>query len=84
MKKIIPVLIATIGFSAFSCKKDRVCECTNTYTSASGNVTTDPMANVTYKDINKRQARDLCQKETRIYVNKNGATSTEVHDCKLK
>lgn len=84
MKKIILVLFVTIGCGAVSCKKDRVCECTNTYISANGNVTTDPMANVTYKDINKRQAKDLCQKETRIYVDQNGATSTEVYDCKLK
>ncbi len=84
MKKITLLLVITIGAGMASCKKDRMCECTNTYTSSSGNVTTDPAANVTIKDASKREAKDLCQSSTRIDVNGNGDTSTDVYDCKLK
>lgn len=77
-------MIASVAFSITSCKKDRVCECTNTYTSSSGNVITDPNANVTYIDSKKRDAKDHCQKSTRANVNGSGGTSTSVYDCKLK
>lgn len=83
--KINVVLIACLSLiSLSSCKKDLVCECTNTYTSSSGNVTTDPAANVTYKDIRKSDAKSLCQKSTVTSVNQSGATTTQVYDCKLK
>lgn len=84
MKKNV-LMIACIGLiSLSSCKKDRICECTNTYTSSSGNVTTDPVANVTYVDSKSNEAKSLCQKSTVTSVNTNGATSTRVMDCKLK
>ncbi|WP_317898229.1 hypothetical protein [Aurantibacillus circumpalustris] len=84
MKKIL-LLTACVGLiSLTSCKKDRVCECTNTYTSSSGNVTTDPASNITYKNISGGDAKSLCQKSTTTYVNQSGDTSIQVSDCKLK
>ncbi|MES2764134.1 MAG: hypothetical protein V4677_18095 [Bacteroidota bacterium] len=84
MKKITLLLIITIGAGFASCKKDRVCECTNTYTDSNGDVTTNPEADITIREVNKREGKDLCQKTTRTYVNPNGGTSTDVYDCKLK
>jgi hypothetical protein len=84
MKKIL-LLTACVGLiSLTSCKKDHVCECTNTYTNSNGNVTTDPVANVTYKDVKNGDAKSLCQKSTSTYVNHSGGTTTSVNDCKLK
>ncbi|MCC6372375.1 MAG: hypothetical protein IT236_15330 [Bacteroidia bacterium] len=84
MKKNV-LILASIGLMGFTaCKKDRVCECTNTYTSSSGNVTTDPVANVTYVDARRMDAKSLCQKSTVTTVNSSGATSSQVNDCKLK
>ena len=84
MKKNVLLIacISLIGLGA--CKKDRVCECTNTYTSSSGTVTTDPAANVTYVDSRRMEAKSLCQKSTVTTVNPSGSTSTQVYDCKLK
>lgn len=81
-KVLLIACISLVGLSA--CKKDRICECTNTYTSSSGNVTTDPVANVTYNDSRRMEAKSLCQKSTNTYVNTSGATTTQVYDCKLK
>lgn len=84
MKKIL-VAMACLGMVAFtSCKKDRVCECTNTNTSSSGNVTTDLNVNTSYTDIKKSDAKSICQKSTSVHVNSSGGTSTYVSDCKLK
>lgn len=61
--KTITLISAVFGLmSLASCKKDRVCECTNTYTSSSGNVTTQDPANVTYREVRKSDAKSLCQK----------------------
>lgn len=84
MKKITFIAIAIVAFSMSSCKKDFVCECTTTYTSSSGNVTTNTNDNVTYRDVKKGEAKSLCQKSTIVNVNSNGGTSTTVNDCKLK
>jgi hypothetical protein len=84
MKRITLLSMIVLGLGAFSCKKDRTCECTTTYTSPSGNVTTDPSDNTTYKEIRKRDAKNLCQKSTVVNVNSSGGTSTTVSDCKLK
>jgi len=84
MKKIILLAIAFVAFSISSCKKDFVCECTTTYTSSSGNVTTDTDDNVTYRDVKKGEAKSLCQKSTYVSVSPSGGTSTTVSDCKLK
>ncbi|MBL7931539.1 MAG: hypothetical protein JNL60_06550 [Bacteroidia bacterium] len=84
MKKIcvMAMLMATACFS--SCKKDRVCECTYTHTDADGDVYTDPMANTTYREIKKSDAKNLCQSSTSTYVNSSGGTTTDDYDCKLK
>lgn len=84
MKKISLMAIAVIAMSVISCKKDFTCECTRVHTSASGNVTTDPMYNTTYRDMRKRDAKSRCQKETDVDVADNGNTTTDVYDCKLK
>lgn len=84
MKKNVLLMSCISLISLSACKKDRVCECTNTYTSSSGNVTTDPLANVTYNDSRQMEAKSLCQKSTVTTVNPSGATSTQVNDCKLK
>lgn len=84
MKRILLLFVVLFALGVTSCKKDRLCDCTNTYTSTSGNVTTDTEADVTYREMSKRRAKDLCQKQTRVYVNSGGGTSTEVYDCKLK
>lgn len=84
MKKITLLGILLAACCISSCKKDRVCECTETYTSPSGNVTTNPMANVTYRDVTHAEAKNLCEKATYVDVNESGGTSTDVYDCKLK
>ena len=78
-------MAACVGLiSLTSCKKDHVCECTSTYTNSNGTVTTNPVDNVTYKDVKKGDAKTLCQKSTSTYVNNSGGTTTSVNDCKLK
>lgn len=78
-------MIACIGLISLSaCKKDRVCECTNTTTSSSGNVNTDSPANITYINSTMGDAKSNCQKTNGTYVNASGGTSTYVYDCKLK
>lgn len=84
MKKTTLLIIAAFALCIASCKKDRTCECVTTYTSSGGTTTTTPNDNVTYREIKKGQAKDLCQKSTRVYVSPSGATSTTVSDCKLK
>jgi hypothetical protein len=84
MKKYSLLVAALFAISLSSCKKDRVCECTYTYTDSDGDVTTDPMANTTYREIKKSDAKSLCQNSTRTNVNRSGGTSTAVSDCKLK
>jgi len=84
MKKITLVAIAIIAFSMSSCKKDYVCACTTTQTDQSGDVTTNPVDNTTYRDVKKTDAKSRCQKATEVDVNSNGGTTTTVYDCKLK
>lgn len=84
MKKFTLMAVAVFALGLTSCKKDFVCECTNTYTSSGGTTTTDPAANVTYRDVKKGEAKSLCQKTTVVNVGAGGGTSTEVNDCKLK
>ncbi|MEZ4804027.1 MAG: hypothetical protein R2852_00680 [Bacteroidia bacterium] len=71
MKKL--TILSIVAFAAISfvaCKKDRVCECTE-----SG--TTDK---TTYNDVTKRQGKANCVSYT--YDNGNG-TSSKV-ECELK
>lgn len=84
MKKFTLMAVALVAISLASCKKDHVCECTTTYTDSSGDVSTDPIDNTTYRDIKKSDAKSHCQKSTYVNVGSNGGTSTSVSDCKLK
>lgn len=84
MKKTI-LLMACVGLvSLSSCKKDRDCECTTTYTNEKGETETDQPQSITYIDIKKGEAKSLCQKTTTTDVKESGKTVTKVNDCKLK
>jgi hypothetical protein len=83
--KINILLIACVGLiSLSSCKKDRECECTTTYTNEKGETETDQPETITYIDIKKSEAKSLCQKTTTTHVKESGKTVTQVDDCKLK
>lgn len=83
MKKIL-LIAACLGLVTLtSCKKDRLCKCTVTYTSPSGNTTTDLDQNTTYTDIKKSDAKTRCQNYTTTYVSQSGGTSTTKGECKL-
>ena len=84
MKATTLLIIVATAFCIFSCKKDRVCECTTTHTAANGDVTTTPNDDVTYMKVTKMEGKDLCQKSTHVDVDASGATTTNVYDCKLK
>lgn len=84
MKKISFIAAALIAFSISSCKKDYTCECTQTVTDSSGDVTTDPMYNTTYRDMKKSNAKSHCQDSKEVRVDADGGTTTTVYDCKLK
>lgn len=76
MKKITLFAAVIVAISFASCKKDRVCSCTNS--STGGSVTT---SETTYTKIKKSEAKTLCQKTT-YTDNLTGYVSTS--DCKLK
>jgi hypothetical protein len=84
MKVKLMLFCGLILMGMTACNKDRVCVCTSTYTSSSGNVTTDVDANVTYTESTRREAVSHCQKSTVTNVSASGATSSQVMDCKLK
>lgn len=84
MKKFILTLGCLGLLSLTSCKKDRVCVCTNTYTDASGATTTALDKSTTYEKMKKSDAKNLCQRSTHVSVDSNGGTSTSINDCKLK
>lgn len=83
MKKTL-LIVAIAGLAMASCKKDRVCECTNTHTSSSGTVTTSPATSSTVKDIKGGEMKSLCQKSTNAYTDAAGKVTTDVNDCKIK
>jgi len=84
MKKFTLFAFALLAISITSCKKDRVCDCTYTQTSSSGNVTSNPNYNTSYKDIRKSDAKSLCASSTETYIDENSKTTTYMYDCKLK
>lgn len=84
MKTKVALFTCTLAFALASCKKDRACVCTTTYTNAGGNVTTMVNQKTTYTDIRKRDAKSLCQKSTIVDIDNNGGTTTTVNDCKLQ
>lgn len=74
---------AIIAISFASCKKDRTCECTSTYTSTNGNTTDVSTSSTVIKKIKKSEAKKLCQKQTFTNTS-NGNTNVSTDDCKLK
>ena len=83
MKKITLLAVACVAISLTSCKKDRDCECVNTYTSANGTTTTSPATITTYKKISKADAKTQCTKLV-FSDTGSGGTTTSTNDCKLK
>lgn len=79
MKKIIlfGAVLAAISFA--SCKKERDCECTSTYTPAGGTATQNTTM-YTYKDVTKSQAKNNCISST--YTDAAAGVHTE--ECELK
>ena len=87
MKKIIILAASFSLLGLASCKKERTCTCTSTYTSSSGNVTTDQPIVTTYKKIKKSDAKDLCSSSTSesTYTSgSNTSTSKSETKCELK
>jgi len=70
MKKVIlsAVILASIGTSMMSCKKNYVCKCSKTYTTGTGSTTND-YSDFTYDDTRSR-AVSRC--------NANDATSSDL------
>lgn len=83
MKKTL-LIIAVVSMAMASCKKDRTCECSDTYTDTSGQTTTQTGIVITMKKVSKSDAKSECQKTTTVDVDNNGKTTTDVMDCKLK
>lgn len=80
MKKTL-IVAPMLLLALVSCKKDRVCECTNT--SASGSSSVVSTTTTSYTKIKKSDAVFSCQKITSTSSG-NGNTSTYTSDCKLK
>jgi hypothetical protein len=80
MKKVTLFAIAILGLSLASCKKDRVCTCTET-DSTSGTIVT---YETTYYEVKKADARQNCigsqTKSTSGSVSVTGDKTT----CELK
>lgn len=83
MKKII-LIIAVVGL-ATSCKKDRVCTCTNSQivTNSNNTNTSSQVYDVTLVKVSKRTAKLACIHTKSSNVN-NNTTVTSDTDCKLK
>lgn len=61
MKKISIFCFAIVAISFASCKKDRTCTCTSTYTPASGTASVSTYE-VTVKKVTKGQVKDgVCE-----------------------
>jgi hypothetical protein len=79
MKKLI--LLALIGVSIASCRKDRTCTCTES-SDAPGS-TTSTYVTVHY-DAKKRNARKECQSYTEKYTSVGSTPYTYTYNCELK
>jgi hypothetical protein len=78
MKKLsLLTIIAMAAIALVSCKKERICNCTTTF--SSGGVSTSSAATVTLIDATKRQAKDAC-----ISRKMTDGGDTYTQDCKLK
>lgn len=86
MKKITLFAFAIVALSMASCKKERVCECTNTTVNGTSTAETNT-SKVTYTKISKGDAKIACQKQFQATTNTSSGTTTtktQTWDCKLK
>jgi len=82
MKKVILFIAVVSAFSFASCKKDRVCTCTTSYTSGGQTTTGDPQI-TTYTKAKKGDAMAHCLNAT--YSGDNlGVAYTGTRTCTLK
>jgi hypothetical protein len=82
MKK---VTILSFVFLAFACKKEMVCECTETITqttSSGTNTTSKPAIKTELKEIKKGEAKSWCQNTTVEIADSSTTTITE-NKCSL-
>lgn len=77
MKKLSILAVAALAFSFASCKKDRVCTCTETTT---GSSTSSTSVN-TMKKVSKGTAKANCTSGTQY--NQASASYIVTRDCKL-
>ncbi|MBK9283775.1 MAG: hypothetical protein IPM51_05575 [Sphingobacteriaceae bacterium] len=84
--KIKLTMIAVACIMLASCKKERTCTCTSTYTSTGGIVSVGQPYTTTYKKIKKRDAKKLCvsSKYEDIDLTPNPGTSITDTKCELK
>jgi hypothetical protein len=79
MKNKITIIVVLVGALLSSCKKERSCECTATY-SNSGNSDTFTVK-YTYKNITKKQIEIRCASHD---ASSNTFNSTTTYDCIVK
>ena len=79
MKKVI-LFAAVAAISFASCKKERDCVCTDTYTPVGGAAQVGSAETVTYKDVTKSQAKNNCISWTKTDASGNVSSSS----CELK
>lgn len=82
MKKITILAVALVAISFASCKKERTCDCT--ITSTSGSTTSTTSQTVKFEKVSGGDAKQMCQKRTKVQTPSSGTASTDVYDCKLK
>lgn len=82
MKKIL-LIAAVAGLAMASCKKDRTCSCTQTWTPSSGPATTTT-TEITVEKVTKAQAKDgMCMSYTDQTTAPVAGTKYE-KNCELK
>lgn len=77
MKKITILAVAALAISFASCKKDRVCTCTTTYTGS----TTSSTDVTTMTKVSKGAAKANCTSGTSYDT--SSAAFIQTRDCKL-
>lgn len=84
MKKTL-ILLSVVALSALtSCKKDRVCSCTQTSTAPTvAGYSSTSTSEFTMTKVSKGSAKDACVKTTHDFIS-GGVTYTSTNDCKLK
>lgn len=79
MKKVTLLAVAVLALSFASCKKDRTCTCTTTYSGGGASVSGGSSV-VKHKKITKSQGKAVCH-DTESTDSSNGTTMTE--SCSL-